>query len=82
MFLETSSVSKATQVLKAAGLDNLFGRFLKDGAKFLSKPNSDLCILSITCKKFCNSHKLEPLYIKSSLTQLCNYILIFCDPNI
>ena len=42
MFLETSSVSKATQVLKAAGLDNLFGRFLKDGAKFLSKPNSDL----------------------------------------
>ena len=32
------TILKATQVSKAAGLDNLPGRFLKDRAKFLSKP--------------------------------------------
>ena len=31
------TILKATQVSKAAGLDNLPGRFLKDRAKFLSK---------------------------------------------
>ena len=42
------TILKATQVSKAAGIDNLSGRFLKDGAKVLSKPISDLCNLSIT----------------------------------
>ena len=41
------TILKATQVSKAAGLDNLSGRFLKNGAKFLAKPISDLCNLSI-----------------------------------
>ena len=39
------NISKATQVSKAAGIDILFGRFLKDVAKVLSKPISDLCNL-------------------------------------
>ena len=38
---------KATQVSKAAGLHSLSGQFLKDGAKFLAKPVSDICNLSI-----------------------------------
>ena len=46
------TILKATQVSKAAGIDNLSGRFLKDGAKFLSKLISDLCNLSITSKSF------------------------------
>ena len=39
---------KATQVSKAAGIDNQSGRFLKNEIKFLSKPISDLCNLSVT----------------------------------
>ena len=70
------TILKATQVSKAAGIDNLSGRFLKDGAKVLSKPISDLCNLSITSEKFpdpCKVAKLKPLYKKGSLTEPCNY---------
>ena len=42
------TILKSTQVSKAAGLDSLSGRFLKDGATFLAKPNSDLCNFSIS----------------------------------
>ena len=46
------TISKSTQVSKVAGLDSLSGSFLKDGAKFLAKPISDLCNLSINSEKF------------------------------
>ena len=62
------TILKATEVSKTAGLDNLSGHFLKDGAKFLS---SDLCNLSITSEKFldsCKVAKLKSLQRKSSLT--------------
>ena len=39
---------KNTKVSKTAGLDNLSGRFLKDGARVLAKPITDLCNLSVT----------------------------------
>ena len=66
---------KATQVSKAAGIDNLSGHFLK----VFSKPMSDL---SITSEKFpdsCNVAKHKPLYKKGSLTQTqpCNCRPIF-----
>ena len=64
------TILKATKVSKAASLDNFSSRFLKDGAKFLSKPISDLCNLSITSEKFPDSCKvatLKPLYIKKVL---------------
>ena len=48
------TILKSTQVSKAAGLDGLSGRFIKDGAKFLAKPISDLCNLSINSEKFLN----------------------------
>ena len=67
---------KATQVSKGVGIDNLSGCFLKDGAKVLSKPISDLRNLSITSEKFpdiCKVAKLKPLYKKGSLTETCNY---------
>ena len=70
------TILKATKVSKAAGLDSLSGRFLKDEAKFLSKPISDLCNFSITSEKFpesCKVAKLKPLYKKGSLTLPCNY---------
>ena len=65
-----------TKVSKAAGVDSLSGRFLKDGAKFLAKPNSDLYNHSVTSENFpglCKVAKLKPLYEKGSLTQPCNY---------
>ena len=66
---------KATQVSKAAGIDNLSGHFLK----VFSKPMSDL---SITSEKFpdsCKVAKHKPLYKKGSLTQTqpCNCRPIF-----
>ena len=74
------TILKATQVSKAAGIDNLSGRFLKDGAKVLSKPISDLCNLSIISEKFpdpCKVAKLKPLYKKGSVTDPCNYRPIY-----
>ena len=67
---------KATQVSKAAGIEDLSGLFLKDGAQALSKPISDLCNLTVTSETFPDPYKvakLKPLYKKGSLTGPCNY---------
>ena len=64
------TISKSTQVSKVAGLDSLSGSFLKDGAKFLAKPISDLCNLSINSEKFLALCKVAQ---KGSLTKSCNY---------
>ena len=79
------TISKNTKVSKAAGLDNLSGRFLKDGAKVFAKPITDLCNLSITSGKFpdsCKIAKLKPIYKKSSLTEASNYRSISLLPLI
>ena len=71
-----SLILKNTKVSKVAGLDNLSGHFLKDGAKVLAKPITELCNLSITSEKFsdsCKIAKLKPIYKKSSLTEASNY---------
>ena len=44
---------------KAAGIDGLSGTFLKDGAKILSKPITDLINLSILLSPFPESYKAE-----------------------
>ena len=70
------NIFKNTNVPKAAGLDNLSGRFLKDGAAFLAKPFTDLCNLSITSGKFpdyCKIANLKPIYKKGFLTEASNY---------
>ena len=70
------TILKSTQVSKAAGFDSLFGHFLKDVAKFLAKPISDLCNLLINSEKYpdlCKVAKLKPLYKKVALSQPCNY---------
>ena len=37
------TILKSTKVSKAAGFDNLSGPFLKEGAKILAKPITDIC---------------------------------------
>ena len=49
-------------------MDNLSGCFLKDGAKFLAKPITNLCNLSISCK----IAKLKTIYKRGSLTEASN----------
>ena len=52
--IESSSEEKVFKIMekigisKAAGIDKLSGRFLKDGAEILSKPISEICNLSIS----------------------------------
>ena len=58
-----SPISKNTKVSKAAGLDNLSGRFLKDGAKVSAIPITEVCNLA----------KLKPIYKKDFLTDASYY---------
>ena len=61
---------------KAAGLDNLSSKFLKDGATALAKPISQSCNLSIKYSIFasdCKIAKLKPLFQKSLKTDPKNY---------
>ena len=61
---------------KAAGLDNLSGKFLKDGATVLAKPISQICNLSIKYSIFpsdCKIAKLKALFKKGSVTDPKNY---------
>ena len=49
---------------KAAGLDNLSGKFLKDGATVLTEPTSQICNLSKKYSIFsslCKIAKLKPV---------------------
>ena len=70
---------------KAAGLDNLAGKFLKDGAQILAKPVSELCNLSISLSLFpedCKQAKLKPLFKKGSRDEPKNYRPISLLPQI
>ena len=70
---------------KAVGIDNLAGRFLKDGASVISKPISELCNLSINLSHFptdCKIAKLKPLYKKGSSLEPQNYRPISLFPQI
>ena len=61
---------------KAVGLDNLSGKFVKDGATVLAKPISQICNLSIKYSIFRSDRKivkLKPLFKKGSKADLKNY---------
>ena len=56
---------------KAAGMANLLGKFLKDGANILAKPISETCNLSIKYSLFptdCQIAKSKPLFKGGSTT--------------
>ena len=64
-----SDLLKNWDTNKAAGIDELSGRFLKDGADILTIPITQLCNLSIKFSHFpkdCKLAKLRPLYKKGT----------------
>ena len=73
---EVLKLLKDNKPENAAGIDNLSGRFLKDGAVVLALPISKPCNLSRKGSKFpldCKIAKLKPLYKKGSKTNPKNY---------
>ena len=66
--------------VKAAGVDKLSGRFLKDDTHILVKPVSALCNLSISRGVFlnaCKVGKLKPIFKKGKKTDPSKYRPIF-----
>ena len=46
------NILKNIEVTKAAGIDQISGKFLKDGVRILAKPISGLCNLSMALGSF------------------------------
>ena len=68
---------------KAAGLDNLSGKLLKDAATVIAKPISQICNLSIKYSIFpsdCKIAKLKSLFKKGSKTDPKNYCAVSSLP--
>ena len=61
------NVLNSVEVTKAAGLDQISGKLLKDGARILAKPISKLCNLSLALGSFrdaCKNTKVKLLFKK------------------
>ena len=61
---------------KAAGIDNIPGRFIRDAASILARPITQLCNLSFKLSSFptrCKIAKLKPIYKKGCKTDPQNY---------
>ena len=59
------NILKNVEVTKAAGIDQISGKFLKDGERILAKPISELCNLSMTIGSFpdaCIFANVKPLF--------------------
>ena len=70
------NILKNVEVTKAAGIDQISGKFLKDGAQILAKPISELCNLSMALGSFpdaCKIAKVKPLFKKGSKADPSNY---------
>ena len=74
--IDIEKILRSTNIRKAAGIDDLSGRLLKDGSRVLSKPISELCNLSIKLGSFpdsCKIAKLKPVFKQESKTNPSNY---------
>ena len=66
-----SDILKELKSNKATGIDDLSGRFLKDGSKVIATPIAQICNLSIklsTVSDECKIAKLKPFHIKGKKT--------------
>ena len=69
-------ISKEFKTNKATGVDNLTGRFLKDGSNILCTPKAKIYNLSITLASFpekCKIAKIKPFYKKGLKTDPKNF---------
>ena len=67
---------KNIEISKASGIGKPPGRFLKDGAKILPKPISEIYNLSISHGIFpnaCKVAKLKPIFKKGKKVEPSNY---------
>ena len=74
---------KNVEFTKAAGIDQISGRFLKGRALILAKPLSELCNLSMALESFpgtCKITKVKPLFKKGSKTDPSIYRPISLPP--
>ena len=77
--VSSASILKMLQEFKAnkaTGVDNLAGRFLKDGSNILCTPTAKICNLSIKLASFpdkCKVAKIKPFYKKVFKTDLKNF---------
>ena len=80
-FIKTN-VTTVTNILKnidsskAAGIDNIGGKFVKDGTPVIALPIAQLCNLSIKLSSFpdaCKIAKVKPIFKKGSKTDPKNY---------
>ena len=72
-------------ISKAAGIDKISRKLLKDGANILAKPIAKICKISIYSGLFpsdCKVAKLKTLYKKGSKTNPGNFRLISLLPLI
>ena len=67
---------KSLNLSKTTGIDNVSGKFLKDGANILARPISQLCNLSVKLNLLPRSSKIaivKPIFKKGSKTDPQNY---------
>ena len=67
---------KNVEVTKAAGIDQISGKYLKDGARVLAKPISELWNPSMTLGRFPDAWKIakvKPVFKKGSGIDQSNY---------
>ena len=67
---------------KAAGVDNLSGKYLKDGATVLANLISQICNLSIKYSIFRFDCNISGKYLKDGATDLANPISQICNLSI
>ena len=73
---EVFRIMENIEISKASGIDKLPGNFLKDGAKILCKPISEICNLLISRGIFpnaCKVAKLKPIFKKGKKVDPSNY---------
>ena len=71
-----SDLLKNCDINKATGIDELSGRFLKDGADILTMPITQICNLSIKFSHFpkdCKVANIKPIYKKGTKTDPNNF---------
>ena len=78
-------IPKNLNEIKASGIDDLSGIFLKDAAKLLTTPTTQLCNLLISSRTFsdaCQIAKLKPIFKIGTRTDPKNFRPILLLPLI